>query len=105
MSDVFKFNSSVKNISGDESANLVLGWHGGCPVPFAVGQTNFKYDGPGVKKMDVGFYGNGMYFSQFLNYGDLYHKKKEEGFGNKKLPVGTPIILSWIIMGKYYIIM
>ena len=72
---------------------MVLGWHGGCPVPFKVAQSNFRFD---VGKIDDGYFGNGIYFTQFLSYSDKYMKVKEQ---LKRITKGMPFILSWVIMG------
>jgi len=94
-----QLNNSVKNISGEERANLILGWHGGCPVPYKVAANNFLFDENEVKKTDGGYFGNGIYFTQFLSYSDKYMKLKEK---QHKIVPGAPLILSWVLMGNAY---
>jgi len=70
----------------------------GCPVPFKVAQENFRYDKP-TEKTDDGYFGNGIYFTQFLSYSDKYMQLNEQ---KGKIKRGMPFILSWVIMGKVY---
>ena len=76
--------------------NLVLGFHGGCPVPYSVASTNFKFEASEVQKTDKGYFGDGIYFTQFLSYSDKYMQLKEK---EKKIEPGMPLILSWVLMG------
>jgi len=92
-----KLSKYVDNVSGDELTNLILGWHGGCQVPFVVAEENFSFQ---KDKIDQGYYGNGIYFTKFISYGNKYteYRKKRQLFS-----IGTyPLILSWVIMGNPY---
>jgi hypothetical protein len=86
----------VKSVSGNEQTNLVLGWHGGAADPLSIANSNFWLNIESDKKTDGGYFGNGVYFTQFLSYSDKYMKMKEK---DGKIKKGTPFILSWVIMG------
>ena len=87
----------MKNVSGDEQTNLVLCWHGGAANPFKIAQENFRYD---VSKIDSGYFGNGIYFTQFMSYGDKYSQFREAKYGMEQ---GMPFVLSWVVMGIVFL--
>ena len=89
--DALKLSKFVKNVSGDERTNLVLCWHGGAAEPFKIAQENFRHD---VSKIDSGYFGNGIYFTQFMSYGDKYSQYREAKYGMEK---GMPFVLSWVV--------
>ena len=75
-------------------------WHGGCENPMGVAEENFRYDfRDDTKTIDGGYFGKGLYFTQFMSYGDQYSKYRQRA---KKLKSGLPLILSWVIMGIHY---
>ena len=45
---------------------------------------------------DDGYFGKGVYFTQQMSYGDFWVKYGET---HKNLPQGTPLILSWLLLG------
>lgn len=55
--------------------------------------------GTEVKKTDGGYFGNGMYFTQYPNYGHYYTKSKKL---LRRHMEEMPLILSWIVMGNVY---
>ena len=81
----------MRNIPGDEQANLVLCWHGGAAEPYKIAQENFTC---GVN----GKFGNGIYFTQSVNHNNKYSRYQTEKLGMKK---GMPLLLSWVVMGMF----
>lgn len=95
----------VDRISGNEELNLLLACHGTKETScFSIADTNF-YMPPTIEKMgisrkDPGYYGSGIYFTQFLSYADSFsawHEAKDQA----KPPIRT-LLLSWLLLGRVY---
>ena len=81
----------MRNIPGDEQANLVLCWHAGAAEPYKIAQENFSCD------VD-GYFGNGIYFTHSVSHGSKYSQYQAKKLGMEK---GKPLFLSWVVMGLY----
>lgn len=87
-----QLSQSVLQISGNEKINLIagncylylnnlIGWHGSSEEKcFSIAQNNFLEPGeiPMSKKTDPGYFGNGIYFTQFPSYGAMYADKEKQ---------------------------
>lgn len=91
----------IFTLKGDEHTNLVLAWHGGAveSVCHKIAEGNFRMSGGDVKKIDAGYFGNGIYFTQYPNYGDFYTRQKK---AQKRQTEEMPLLLSWVLMGNVY---
>lgn len=92
-----QLQESMYRISGNDGINLILGWHGTSEENIrSIVQHNF-YDmtDPGfaaARKTDPGFFGPGVYFSQYPTYGSVYAEKRKS----------NTLLLSWVLMGTTY---
>jgi hypothetical protein len=93
------FDKCVRNVSGEEGANLILAWHGGASeaAAMSIAEENFAVQSKG--KTDAGYFGKGIYFTQYPSYGDMYSQWKKNKSASKER---FPLILSWIVMGEPY---
>jgi hypothetical protein len=94
---------SLGRVLGSHQSNLVLAWRGkdernqyryamhGVDAPVALTeqeQQNIRKHKP----LDYGFFGRGVYFTQYFGYGAEYIDKYP----------GSPLLLSWVAMGNVY---
>ena len=92
-----QLQKSMYRISGNEGINLILGWHGTSEANIrSIVQNNF-YDMSdpefaASRKTDPGFFGPGIYFSQYPTYGSSYAEKRKS----------NTLLLSWVLMGATY---
>ena len=89
---ITQFSTIVRNIPGDEKANIVLCWHGGVAEPYKIAQENFTCD------VNNGEYGNGIYFTQAVSHNYKYSQYQTKKMGMKK---GMTLFLSWVVMGMF----
>ena len=52
-----------------------------------------------TKKLDKGYFGDGIYFTQYPSYGDYYIGERKK---MKRVTEEYPLILSWIVLGNVY---
>jgi hypothetical protein len=83
----------AKNFGGNEQSNLVIGFHGGCVENMQVAMNNFKRISE--EELDDGWYGKGIYFTQFIGYGDKYSRFRKTFFSGQ-----IPIIMSYVLLGN-----
>jgi len=91
---LMKFNGYTEKLSTNTGKiNLVSGWHGSSEETcMKIAANNFLEPHELTKQTDPGYFGKGIYFTQFPSYGIQYVK-------NLSAPV---LLLSWILMGKVY---
>jgi len=110
----------VEKFSGNERVNLVAAWHGATEEKLrSIAKDNFwkprDLTSEEIQRLennitthiegvtDPGYFGRGIYFTQFPSYGDIYsssinQKKSVEGDAIES----TPLLLSWVLMGKVF---
>lgn len=92
-----QLQNSMYRISGNDGINLILGWHGTSEDNVRSIMRNNFYDMTDPefaagRKTDPGFFGPGVYFSQYPAYGSAYAEKRRS----------NTLILSWVLMGTTY---
>jgi len=94
------FERSVLRVSGNERINMLGAWHGTSEAAcYGIAEQNFRMPPPffdPTLQKDPGYFGQGVYFTQFPSYGDKYVKMTEKG------NIGTPLLLSFLLMGTIY---
>eukprot|EP00028_Trichosphaerium_sp_Am-I-7-wt_P003185 CAMPEP_0168519800 /NCGR_PEP_ID=MMETSP0405-20121227/7548_1 /TAXON_ID=498012 /ORGANISM="Trichosphaerium sp, Strain Am-I-7 wt" /LENGTH=302 /DNA_ID=CAMNT_0008540441 /DNA_START=150 /DNA_END=1058 /DNA_ORIENTATION=+ len=82
-------------VSGNEQINLIGGFHGTTQdISFLIATNNFREPTKSKDKKDEGFFGNGIYFTQYPDYGKVYAEWKETN--------NPCMLISWVMMGKPY---
>lgn len=86
---------SVMRVSGNESINLMLGWHGSSEESIKkIAQTGFlepdELEAAGIKVTDPGWYAPGLYFTSFPSYGAKYAAIKKSNC----------LLVSWVLLGR-----
>src|SRR5689334_3166055 len=72
----------------------LTGWHGSSEKAcFQIAENNFldPTELAVSKQTDPGYFGKGIYFTQFPSYGSLYADKEKQC-----------MLVSWVMMGKPY---
>ena len=119
----------LEKFSGNERVNLVAAWHGASQEKVLnIAKGNFwkprdltaeelerldkNMASPIEGVTDPGYFGRGIYFTQFPSYGDLYSGKvqaslsqeqEDEGEEGKKGGEESSIMMmSWVLMGNVY---
>lgn len=92
-----QLDRSVMRVSGNEGINLILGWHGASEESIRkIVKTGFleqsELAAAGITVTDPGYFGPGIYFTQFPSYGARYAARRKS----------KCLLVSWVLMGNTY---
>lgn len=89
----------TERVSGNDRVNLIAAWHGTSEeTVWRIAEENFlepaeldaKLKSLGKEQTDPGYFGKGIYFTQFPSYGASYARST------------SCLLLSWVLMGRAY---
>lgn len=98
----------VERASGNEHVNLIGAWTGSSEsTAWKRAESNFllphEPEALGIAQTDPGYFGKGLYFTQFPSYGAKYAKEKIKDEDGKEIQVaGNCLLFSWVLMGRAY---
>ncbi len=91
---MWRFGAYSDRVSGNGFVNLVAGWHGTREdTMFKIAAANFlePHELPPEKKKDPGYFGKGIYLTQYPSYSAQYADRESRC-----------LLISWALMGRVY---